>query len=227
MWVFPLLASIIALVFAGVLGRRFLDRRRPYVGLWSAAMLMYAVASFAVFIGVLSGWTAAGFRVYWLFGAILNVPFLAAGEVHLLSKSQAIPRVVSLVLLVATGGAVALILLADVPSAALGGHLPAGKVVWASQPAMRIVASAYSYVAYAYLLVGTVWSASKMRGAPQLRDRFLGTLGIAIGSTIVAAGAAFAVKGLAEGFSVTLASGIAVMFWGFLRASRGVSSVRG
>lgn len=227
MWVFPLAASVIALVFAGLLGRRFLGRRRAYVGLWAAAMSMYAAASFAVFLGVLSGWSAAGFRVYWLFGAILNVPFLAAGEVHLLSRRALIPKVVSGVLLIAASAAIVLIVVADVPSDALGGDLPAGKVVWSGQPTMRIVASVFSYVAYAYLLIGTAWSAWKMRGAPQLRDRFLGTLGIAVGATIVAAGAAFAVKGVAEGFSATLASGIAVMFWGFLRASRSGSAAQG
>ncbi len=59
-----------------------------------------------------------------------------------------------------------------------------------------------------------------MRRKPELRDRFLGTLGIAVGATIVAIG-----SGVGAGldvvpvFSVDLALGIAVMFWGFLRAS--------
>jgi hypothetical protein len=89
---------------------------------------------------------------------------------------------------------------------------------------MRALASAYSYIAYLYLVAGTIWSAVKVRRQPAMRDRFLGTLGIAIGATIVAAGAAFAVKGLAQGFSLTLSVGIAVMFWGSLRAGRPVKT---
>jgi hypothetical protein len=70
------------------------------------------------------------------------------------------------------------------------------------------------------LLLGTLWSAWKMRGRPELRDRFIGTLLIALGATVVAAGAAFAATGVLAGFIGTLVAGICLMFWGFLRASR-------
>jgi hypothetical protein len=43
-----------------------------------------------------------------------------------------------------------------------------------------------------------------------------------VGATIVAAGSAFAATGILPGFSVALTAGIAVMFWGFLRASKPV-----
>jgi hypothetical protein len=59
-----------------------------------------------------------------------------------------------------------------------------------------------------------------MRGAPVLRNRFFGTLAIAGGATVVAAGAAFAATGILIGLSLTLVAGVALMFWGFLLASR-------
>lgn len=220
MWIFPLAAAAIALVFAVLLGRQYSSRRRPFQALWAIALLLYAAAAAAVFLGVLSGWSTADYRVYWLFGAVLNVPFLAAGEAHLLVRNPVILRIVDVVLVLATVAAVALVFSADVPRGALAGNLPAGKTVWAGQPSMRVLASAYSYIAFIYLVAGTSWSAMKLRKQPAMRDRFQGTLGIAIGATIVAAGAAFAVKGMAEGFSLTLSVGIAVMFWGFLRAGR-------
>lgn len=224
MWIFPLAAAGIALVFAAMLGKQFLSRRKPYQLLWAVALLLYAAAATAVFLGVLNGWSVAEYRVYWLFGAVLNVPFLAVGEAHLLIRNQVVVRIVDAVLAVVTVAAFALVFSADVPLSALAGHLPAGKTVWAGQQSMRTLASACSYVAYFYLVAGTIWSAMKMRKQPAMRDRFLGTLGVAIGATIVAAGAAFAVKGLAEGFSATLSVGIAVMFWGFLRAGRPVKT---
>ena len=220
MWIFPLAASGIALVFAVLLGRQFAARRRPFQAFWAVAMLMYAAAAAAVSLGVLSGWTVADYRVYWLFGAVLNVPYLAVGEAHLLVRNPLVLRIVDVVLAVATVVAVVLVFSADISQSALFGNLPAGKLVWAEQPSMRILASACSYIAYFYLVAGTIWSAMKLRKQPTMRDRFLGTLGIAIGATVVAAGAAFAVKGMATGFSITLSVGIAVMFWGFLRAGR-------
>jgi len=224
MWIFPLAAAGIALVFAALLGKRFMSRRRPSQLLWAAAMLMYSAAAAAVFLGVLDGWSVAEYRVYWLFGAVLNVPYLAAGEAHLLVRNRVALRIVDVLLAVATVVALALVFSADISQSLLAGHLPAGKTVWAGQPSMRALASAYSYIAYLYLVAGTIWSAVKVRRQPAMRDRFLGTLGIAIGATIVAAGAAFAVKGLAQGFSLTLSVGIAVMFWGSLRAGRPVKT---
>jgi heme A synthase len=80
----------------------------------------------------------------------------------------------------------------------------------------------FSYTAYFILLAGALWSAWKMRGRPELKDRFVGTLLIAVGATIVAGGAAFAAEGKLPGFVLTLVVGIIVMFWGFVRASRPV-----
>jgi amino acid transporter len=59
-----------------------------------------------------------------------------------------------------------------------------------------------------------------MRGRPELRDRFVGTMLIVLGASVVAGGAAFAAVGELAGFCLTLVAGIVAMFVGFLRASR-------
>src|SRR5436190_1715582 len=109
---------------------------------------------------------------------------------------------------------------AQVVATALDSHLPSGSDVFATDRFVLTMARLYSIPAYGVLVAGTAWSAWRMRGRRELRDRFAGTLGIAVGATIVAAGSAFAATGNATGFSLTLAVGVAVMFWGFLRASR-------
>ena len=54
-----------------------------------------------------------------------------------------------------------------------------------------------------------------------MRDRFMGTLWIAIGASVIAGvGSAFAAAGNLPVFSLSLLVGIATMYWGFLRASR-------
>jgi len=222
MWVFPLAAAGIAGMFCALLLRQFAQRRRPYQAFWAIALLMYAAASFALFLGVLDGWNAPEFKVYWLFGAVLTVPFLAQGEVHLLVRSRAVAYSLLGLLVVATVFAAARVLSADVSQAVLADSLPRGKEVFAADPYAHRMAQYYAYPTYAFLLFATLWSAWRMRGRPELRDRFLGTLAIAIGATIVAAGSAFAAAGMVLGFSITLTAGIAVMFIGFLRASRHV-----
>ena len=62
--IFPLLAAVIALVFAARLAQRVADRWRPHEAVWVVALLMYAVASGAMFLGVRGGWTPSSFRLY-------------------------------------------------------------------------------------------------------------------------------------------------------------------
>ena len=51
MWVFPLLASGVAFVFAGRLFADYARRRQPYQLAWAIALAMYGVASFVVVLG--------------------------------------------------------------------------------------------------------------------------------------------------------------------------------
>jgi hypothetical protein len=215
-------AAIVALVFAALLLRQFASRQRPYQLAWAIALLMYSAASFALFLGVLAGWTTMEFRIYWLFGAVLTVPYLALGELLLLVRNRYVGNAAVLLLVFATAFAVSRIRTATIadPAPALSADLPSGKDVFSLDPFAMDLARLYAFPAYFLLVAGALWSAWRMRGAPAMRDRFWGTLQIAIGATIVAAGSAFALNGQLVGFSATLAGGVALMFLGFLRASR-------
>ena len=227
MWLFPLAASLVALVFAGALGRRFLRRRRPYLALWAIAMLMYAGASFAVVLGASNGWTAQEFRVYWLLGAALNVPFLAAGELDLLIGTRGARWAIYVALAFVVAYAIAVVRTASVNPIALAQELPSGKEVFGDGSAAHRLPQLIAIPAYLILLGGALWSAWRMRGHRGLRDRFWGTLLIALGATLIAGfGSAFAALGYLLPFSIALLIGISVMFWGFLRASRPVVPVQ-
>jgi hypothetical protein len=219
--IFPLIAGAIALAFATVLARRISHRWRWHEVAWSVAMVMFAAASIAMFLGVVGGWSAAEFRVYWLFGAVLNVPWLFGGEVYLLSPRRSWAHAFLGALAVLSVLATVLVWDATVHSAELESSLPLGKDVFGPGTAPHRLAQYYSLPAYFLLLGGLVWSVMAMKGKPHLRHRAAGTFGIAMGATIVAigsgVGAAFEVVPL---FAVSLAGGMAAMFWGFLRASQ-------
>src|SRR5205085_3955847 len=102
MWVFPLAAGVVAAVFAALLVRRNLGKRRPHEIAWAIALALFAGGSFAMFLGVVSGWSSADYRAYWLLGAVLNVPFLAMGELYLLIRSYWVRTAALLVLIFAT-----------------------------------------------------------------------------------------------------------------------------
>lgn len=88
--------TIIALAAAGVATAFFVDlgmgyrvRPRRHVAVWALAIAMYAIATWALVVGVVFGWTDPVFRVFYLFGAILNVPFLALGSLYLAAPKTA------------------------------------------------------------------------------------------------------------------------------------------
>ena len=225
MWVFPLIAALVAFWFAGSLGAQFLRRRRPYQLVWMLALAMFAIASLAVVGGVADTWSRSTFEVYWALGAVLNVPFLAAGEVLLLFRRPTVLWVAALVLVFVTAYTVAVLTGARIDAAALGAQLPAGKEVFGAGTPAHQLPQRISIPSYLVLLAGALWSAWRMRGRPELKDRFVGTLLIAAGATVVAGGASFSAAGMLVGFSATLLAGVVLMFWGFVRASKATSTV--
>jgi MFS family permease len=217
----PILAALISLVFGVHLLVRAGRRRSWAEAVWGVAMLMFAVASGALALGVADGWSTTEFRAYWLFGAVLNVPYLGVGEVYLLTRRRWVGHVSLVVLLAATAWASAEIRSAPLDLEVLRTEqFFAGKDVLGEGAPARTLAFIYSYTGTAILVLGILWSALGMRGRPDLRPRFWGVLLIAIGALVVAGGAAFAAAGSFVGFSLTLAGGVAVMYAGFLRAAR-------
>ncbi|HVM12233.1 MAG TPA: hypothetical protein VM638_07145 [Actinomycetota bacterium] len=230
----PAIATAISLAFGIHLLVRFARRRRWAEGIWAIALLMYATASGALTLGVMEpGWTPALFRTYWLFGAVLNVPYLALGEVYLLSRRPWVGHLGLAVVLAATAYATLVVRSAPVdpiisaapPSLGPGEHgsggaFYTGREVFGEGAPARTLAMIYSYTGTAVLVLGILWSALGMRGRPDLRHRLHGTLLIAGGALVVAGGSAFAAAGNATGFSLTLAVGVAVMYRGFLVATR-------
>lgn len=183
-------------------------------------MLMFAIASGALALGVLDEWSSAEFRIYWLFGAVLNVPYLAVGEGYLLLRQKWMAHGLLMLALVATVWAAREVRTAPLDASVLTEEFFSGREVLGEGSTSLFLARLYSFSGYGVLALGALWSAFQVRGRPELRNRFYGTLLVVLGATVVAAGAAFAAAANFAGFSVTLAVGVAVMYWGFLTATR-------
>ena len=77
-------ATLVAVAFALSTLDRWLAARRRHELAWTISLAMFAIASGALWWGAATGWSPAAFRVFFLFGAVLNVPWLALGTVYLL-----------------------------------------------------------------------------------------------------------------------------------------------
>src|SRR4030095_10428407 len=85
-WLVPARAAPASAAFAVAVLRQYAARRRPYQLAWGIALSMFAVASVALTAGVAAGCSPLSFKVYYLFGAVLNVAWLALGTVELLAR---------------------------------------------------------------------------------------------------------------------------------------------
>lgn len=219
---------------------RWMRRRKPHELAWSVAMGLFVVASAALWWAEGRGWSEASFRVFFMFGAIVNVPWLALGTVYLLAGPR-IGSLVSRVLLVFSGFAIGVVTIAPIEGEIASTGLPAGSDHFSPLP--RILAAVGSSIPALVIFGGALWSAWRvLRGAnPALTTAAVRQVRsarmLAGGNVLIAAGAAtLSMSGTFAGrlgedraFAVTLLTGIVILFAGFLVASNattGATSTR-
>jgi hypothetical protein len=78
-----LLAALAATAFSADLWLDYRKRPRPHIAAFALGMTMFAIATWAFFVGLTYGWTGPLYRTFYLFGAVLNIPFLALGSMFL------------------------------------------------------------------------------------------------------------------------------------------------
>lgn len=81
-----LIAAIVASWFAAELSISFRRRPRLHAEIWAMAFAAYAIATWALMFGLSLGWTSFSFRIFYFFGAIANIPLLAAGSIALANE---------------------------------------------------------------------------------------------------------------------------------------------
>jgi hypothetical protein len=216
-WLLPGVAAAASAAFAVAVLRQYAARHRPYQLAWGIALSMFTAASLALTAGVVAGWTPLSFKLYYLFGAILNVPWLALGTVELLA-GHTVQRAYLAGLAVFTVLSVVLVAMARVTADDLAGRLlPEGKEFL--PVAVRALAVLGNTVGTLVVVGGAVASGLAMRARRDLRPRFEGTLLIALGVLLAASGGVFAFLASSDKLALSLALGASVMFLGFRRAS--------
>jgi hypothetical protein len=231
-WPLPAVAVVASAAFAVAVLRQYATRRRPQQLAWGVALIMFAVASLALTVGVTAGWSPLTFKLYYLFGAILNVPWLALGTVQLLASRRGGPgdhrggppvdrrvaRAYLAGLALFTVTSVVLVALAGVQQGDLAGRrLPEGRE-FLPVP-VRVLAVAGNTVGTLVVVGGALASGLAMRHRRDLRPRFEGTLLIALGVLLAAGGGVVAGLGSSDQLALGLALGASIMYLGFRRAS--------
>ncbi len=172
-------ATLVAAAFTLSTFDRWLAHRRRHEAAWTIALAMFTIASASLWVAAAVGWTDATFRVFYLFGAILNVPWLALGTIELLGGVRwGRPSVAVVGLLSAFAAGVMAVAPFEAPVPA--DELPKGSDVLGPLP--RILAAVCSGGAALIIIGGALWSAWRLlrgrrRPGSAGRDRRAGTLG--------------------------------------------------
>jgi hypothetical protein len=227
-------ATLVSTAFAFSTLDRWLRRRRPHELAWSISLALFALGSGALWWAEAHEWSLNSFRVFYLAGAILNVPWLALGTVYLLG-GQRMGRRVQQVLVPLTWLSVGIVLFVPTRQPVSGPDLPTGKEVFGVAP--RVLAAVGSGVSALVIIVGALYSAwrlvrrrsdadahadpvadatiARADGAPGRLA--LGNLLIAVGTLVLSASGTLAGRlGKDRAFAITLLVGITVLFAGFL-----------
>ncbi len=221
-------ATLVSLAFACSTLERWLVRRRRHDLAWTVSLFLFAAGSLALAAGAALGWDEWSFRAFYLFGGILNVPFLALGTVYLLvgpRRTDPWAAGLALVSAFATG----VMLVAPITGSVDPNAFPTGKEHLGVLP--RALAGVGSGLAALVIVGGALWSAAALvrrrrrpgaaapSAVPAGRLAAANVL-IAVGTIVISAKGIFA--GLGDettAFSAAVASGIMIIFAGFLLAT--------
>lgn len=219
-----LLAGAAATVFFAELLLSHRARPRPHIAAYAAGMGCFALACWALTAGVAGGWTSASYRIFFLFGAIVNIPLLALGSMFLVVGRRAGH---AMLLLLFPFFAIAAPMTIGTPFDAgplpMDG-VPAGREVWAEMFGPRLWAAIGGGTGAVILMGLAVTSA--VRFWRSNRRVVWGSVCIAAGTLAAAAGGSILALGEQASFGVSLLAAV-VCIWAGFRIASGARSPSG
>ena len=207
----PAITAVVAAAFALVVLRQYTGHHKTYQLMWATGFSMFAVAAFAGFLARSGATTETEYRVFYLFGAILNVAWLSLGTLYLLARRKWADLALVAVAVLSVLAAYAVVAVpVDLTAAADSGRgFPNGSLA-------RVLAGVGSGLGSIVLIGGALWSAWIFLQRRRNGRRALANVIIAVGVLIVAAGGTATFTGASGVLEAANLVGLSVIFAGFL-----------
>lgn len=221
----PLIAAFIAAEFTLALIRRLVARHRPHLASWSVSLAFFTLGASALWYGTAFGWSDVSFRLYYLGGALLNVPWLALGQVQLLVKGEAARRWFLGVTAYSVFSAF-IVAFSPLRARVSGFALPSGHDLY--DPLPRLLVGVGNGLGALIIIGGvalTIWRGRSQQGAAT-RSRSLGVGLVAAGVLVAGAGGALSFVGRSSANALAITVGVTVIYWGFIQAGQRVGRHR-
>ena len=206
----PYLTAIVSAAFAVAVALR--SKGRFALVIWAIGLGMFALAALAGALARSGIEQETMYRVFYLFGAILNVAVLGLGTIYLVAPRIARVSLVVVIVLVIVAAYATFATPVNIQVALDSGRgYPDGSLP-------RILAGIGSGLGSLILIGGALWSAWVFARLRQNGRRALSNIVIAIGVLIIAAGGTVTFTGANGILETTNLIGLVVMFAGFLLA---------
>ncbi len=208
---FALASTLVSAAFSVFVLSGYRRRGHRHQLIWGIGLALFAIASAAGLAARTGDATELGYRLFYVFGAILNVGWLAHGTATLLAPRRAAD--LTLAGLIAFSFVSAFAVFAspvDLTAATDTGRGFQASVV------PRLLAGIGSGLGTIVLAGGALWSGWTFLRRGRNGRRALANLIIAIGVLVTAAGGTAAFTGASGIVEVTNLVGVSIMFLGFL-----------
>ena len=219
----PIIGASVATWLAVELWRSWWRSRRLHAEIWVIAFGAYALAMWALAIGLGFGWTSFSFRSFYFLGAIANIALLAAGSIALHSVTWG-KRAMNVTALWLVFGFFATFLAPFTEALPVSG-IPVGSEVFGftfmietlTLPGPRMFAAISGAVGSLIIVVLAV--VTVVRSWKTMRRLAYGNLLIVAGVILPATGGSLTALGESAALSLTLTIGIILLWWGYTMAS--------
>ncbi len=208
----PILTTVVATIFCVVLFRRYRQRGGLHLLWWAIGMATYGIGTLTESLTTLLGWQEGIFKLWYVFGAFLGGYPLAQGSLYLLSKNKKWAHLSVIVVMTAIAIGALAVVLSPVTHPGTDARLSGTALGWQWIRAMTPFINIYSAIV---LIGGAIASALRFRRAPELRDRYLGNILIALGALLPGIGGTMTRMGYVEVLYVTELLGLLLIFAGY------------
>jgi hypothetical protein len=219
----PIIGASVATWLAVELLRAWRRSRRLHAEIWAMAFGAYALATWALAVGLGFGWTSFSFRTFYFLGAIANIALLGAGSIALHSVTGG-KRALNVTALWLVLGFFATFLAPFTETLPMSG-IPEGSEVFGftfsietlTLPGPRMFAAISGAVGSIVIIV--LAAVTVVRSWNSVRRLAYGNLLIVAGTLIPATGGSLTALGASAALSLTLTVGILLLWWGYKMAS--------
>lgn len=206
------------------LARDLRRRPRPHLSAYTAGMAMFALAVWALFSALGWGWNGFNYRVFFLFGGVLNIPFLALGSMFL-SVGRRAGHIMTVCLFGFSAMATTLVSVTPFARALPEGGIPSDIFPSIAEAGFgpRLLAAIAGGMGTLILVTAALWGAFRFRKSHPRRA----VANLVITAGVLAAATGGTILGFlneSAAFSVSLLAAASLIWWGYRLAGSRSSS---